>query len=51
MANDNKDAEAGEAPATVAARSQHILSGPQAHLDIAVDRLASFIENLVSKLK
>jgi phospholipase C len=42
---------AGDPPATVAARSQHILSGPQAHLDIAVDRLASFIESLVSKLK
>jgi phospholipase C len=41
----------GDDAATVAARSQHILSGAQAHLDIAMDRLESFIDKRVSKLK
>jgi hypothetical protein len=42
---------AGEDAATVAARSQHILSNAQSHLDIAMDRMDSFMENAVSKLK
>jgi phospholipase C len=42
---------AGDNPTTVAARSQHSLSGPQAHLDVAMDRLESFIQSLVGKLK
>ena len=41
---------AGDDPATVAARSQFILSSPQTHLDIAMDRLESFIDNRASKL-
>jgi hypothetical protein len=41
----------GGDPATIAARSQFILSNAQAHLDIAMDRLESFIESRVSKLR
>jgi phospholipase C len=35
---------------TVAARSRHILSNAQSHIDIAVDRVESFIEKMASKL-
>jgi phospholipase C len=42
---------AGGDPATIAVRSQFILSSAQAHLDIAMDRLESFIESRVSKLR
>jgi phospholipase C len=42
---------AGEDPNTVAARSKHILSSAQSHVDIAMDRLESFIEKLTSKFR
>jgi hypothetical protein len=39
----------GGDPAKVVARSQHMLSGPQPQLDIAMDRLESFIDQRVRK--
>jgi hypothetical protein len=39
-----------EDAATVAARSRHILSNAQSHIDIAVDRAESFIEKIAGKL-
>jgi phospholipase C len=41
----------GEDANTVAARSKHILSNAQSHVDIAMDRLESFIEKGSSKFK
>src|SRR5262245_7876979 len=40
---------AGEDPGTVAARSKHILSNAQSHLDIAMERVDSFIEKVGTK--
>jgi phospholipase C len=40
-----------EDAATVAARSKHILSNAQSHIDIAVDRAESFIEKIAGKLR
>jgi phospholipase C len=39
----------GGDPATVVARSQHMLSGRQPQLDVAMDRLESFIEQRMRK--
>ncbi len=39
-----------ETAETVAARAKHILSNAQSHIDIAVDRVESFIEKMKAKL-
>ena len=39
-----------ETAATVAARAKHILSNAQSNIDIAVDRVESFIEKMTAKL-
>jgi len=36
---------------TIAARSKHILSNAQSHVDIAVDRAESFIEKMTAKFR
>ncbi len=43
------EVEAGEDPQVVAARNTQLLSGPQAQIDVACDRVESFLQKVGSK--
>ena len=45
----NLESMTDEDPATVAARSRHVLTGPQSQIDAAVDRVDSFLAEAKSK--
>jgi phospholipase C len=46
----NLEAMTDEDPAVVAARSRHVLTGPQSQIDAAVDRIDSFIDQQKAKM-
>ena len=43
------EVEANEDPGVVAARNRQLLSGPQPQIDVACDRVDSFIEKFTGK--
>jgi hypothetical protein len=44
------EVEANEDPNIVVARSRQLLSGPQAQIDVACDRVDGFIEKQITKV-